>query len=212
MELEAFIQKLIYVHAGFGGLALCTGGIAISVKKGSNLHKKSGKLFFYTMFTSAVLSLIIALMPQHESPFLIGIGLFSMYFLITGLRSLSFKKPDISLKTDKILAILLIATCLFMIVHPIIVRGKLNIVLLIFGIVGILFAISDLSDYLHPAKLRTRWLSLHLGKMTGGYISAVSAFFVVNQILPGIWNWFVPGIVGGFYIFFSIRKITKPRE
>ena len=45
--------------------------------------------------------------------------------------------------------------------------------------------------------------------MTGGYISAVSAFFVVNDILPGLWNWFMPGIVGGIYINYMIRKLES---
>jgi len=58
-------------------------------------------------------------------------------------------------------------------------------------------------------QLKTKWLKLHLGKMTGGYISAVTAFFVVNQILINLWNWFLPGIIGGIYIPFWIRKLNK---
>ena len=50
---------------------------------------------------------------------------------------------------------------------------------------------------------------MHLGKMMGGYISAVTAFFVVNQIIPGMWNWFVPGVVGGVYISYWMMKLTK---
>ena len=57
--------------------------------------------------------------------------------------------------------------------------------------------------------LQKNWVKLHLGKITGSYIAAVSAFFVVNKILPGIWNWFVPGIIGGLYITYWIIKINK---
>ena len=48
--------------------------------------------------------------------------------------------------------------------------------------------------------------------MTGGYIAAVTAFFVVNEILPGIANWFVPGVIGGAYIAWWIKSLnrTKP--
>ena len=48
--------------------------------------------------------------------------------------------------------------------------------------------------------------------MTGGYIAAVSAFFVVNQILPGIWNWFVPGIIGSGYITYWMIKLNKKKS
>ena len=46
MELEKIVQIFIYTHAGFGGIALLTGAIALIAKKGNKLHKKSGKVFF----------------------------------------------------------------------------------------------------------------------------------------------------------------------
>jgi hypothetical protein len=39
----------------------------------------------------------------------------------------------------------------------------------------------------------------------------VTAFFVVNQVLPGIWNWFVPGIIGGLYITYWMIKMNKKK-
>ena len=60
-------------------------------------------------------------------------------------------------------------------------------------------------------RIRKGWLKLHLGKMTGGYIAAVSAFFVVNQILPGISNWFVPSVVGSVFITYWMNKLNKPK-
>jgi len=44
--------------------------------------------------------------------------------------------------------------------------------------------------------------------MTGGYISAVTAFFVVNEILPGLWNWFIPTLIGSIYIAFWMKKVS----
>jgi hypothetical protein len=96
-----------------------------------------------------------------------------------------------------------------MIIYPVIMLGKLNMVLLVFGIVGLVFSIRDIRLYKDLKQLKKNWLKLHLGKMTGGYIAAVSAFFVVNQVLPGIWNWFVPGIIGGVYISYWMIKLNK---
>ncbi len=211
MELEKLVQLFIYTHATFGGIALLTGGITLSVKKGQNVHKKSGIVFFYTMFISALMAFIISVLPNHESPFLFAIGLFSAYFLLTGYRSLKFRQPDYSLKTDKIISSLIIVTGTTMIFYPLLFQGKINSVLLIFGLVGIVFGIKDLILFKNRERLQKSWLKLHLGKMTGGYISAVSAFFVVNNILPGLWNWFVPGIVGSIFITYWMFKI-KPTQ
>jgi uncharacterized membrane protein len=210
MEIEKIAELLIYyVHAPLGGIALLVGGISLIAKKGNRIHKKSGKIFFYTMLISAIAAFIISILPNHESPFLFSIGLFSTYFLISGLRGLNFKQKEFELRVDKIIAYLIILTGLSMIIYPIILFSKLNIILTVFGLVGIVFGLRDLKLYKDIKRLRKSWLKLHLGKMTGGYIAAVSAFFVVNQILPGIWNWFVPGIIGSGYITYWMMKLNK---
>ena len=74
-----------------------------------------------------------------------------------------------------------------------------------------LLRLRDLKLFQDIQRIKKNWLKLHLGKMTGGYIAAVSAFFVVNQILPGIWNWFVPGIIGSGYITYWMIKLNKKK-
>lgn len=209
MEIEKIAQTLIYTHAGFGGISLLAGGLALVAKKGSQIHKKAGKVFYYTMLISALIAFVVSALPNHESPFLFSIGVFSIYFLLSGFRSLNFKQKEFNLKIDRVIACTIILTGLFMILYPIILYRKLNIILLVFGIVGIMFGIRDLKLFKDQNRLRKNWLKLHLGKMIGGYIAAVSAFFVVNQILPGIWNWFVPGIIGGGYITYWMMKLDK---
>jgi uncharacterized membrane protein len=212
MVIEKLAEILIiYIHVPLGGIALLTGGISLIAKKGNRIHKKSGKIFFYSMLFSAISAFLISIFPNHESPFLFSIGLFSAYFLISGLRSLNYKKKNFELRTDKIIAYLIFLTGISMILYPIILYSKVNIILSIFGTVGIIFGFRDLMLFRDNERLKKNWLKLHLGKMTGGYIAAVSAFFVVNQILPGIWNWFVPGIVGSGYIAYWMMKLNKKK-
>jgi hypothetical protein len=163
------------------------------------------------MLFSAISAFIISVLPNHESPFLFSIGLFSTYFLVSGLRSLRFKQKEFELKTDKIIAYLITLTGISMILYPIVLYSKLNIILTVFGLVGIVFGLRDLKLFQDIQRIKKNWLKLHLGKMTGGYIAAVSAFFVVNQILPGIWNWFVPGIIGSGYITYWMIKLNKKK-
>ena len=96
-----------------------------------------------------------------------------------------------------------------MILYPIIVKHKLSIVLTVFGVVGLTFGVLDLIQFRNHDKLKKNWLKTHLGKMVGGYIAATTAFAVVNGIFPGIYSWFIPGVIGGFYIYYWNRKIDK---
>lgn len=212
METELLIRWGIYLHAGLGGLALLSGGIALGATKGKSLHRSAGKWFYYSMLASACLALVIALSPEHENPFLFSIGLFSSYFLITGYRSLRLKRTVDRLGVDKFYAFLIVLIGTGMMLYPLLLNGEINIVLLVFGAFGVISGIRDLWRFRQPELLQASWLKAHLGKMTGGYIAAVSAFLVVNQLLPGLWNWFAPSIVGSVFIAYWMRKVGRPKS
>lgn len=208
--MEQFAEFLIqYIHAPLGGIALLSGGISLVSKKGSPLHKKSGKVFFYSMLLSAFSALVVSVLQNHISPFLFSIGIFSSYFLISGILSLRYKRKAVRLSIDKSIAYLICITGFAMVTYHIILYSKLNLILTVFGLASIVFGLRDLSRLKDVKRLRKGWLKLHLGKMTWGYIDAVSAFFVVNQILPSVWNWFVPTLVGSIYIAYWIKKLNK---
>ena len=207
--MEKTIQIFIYIHAAFGGSALLAGLVSIIAKKGKKIHRKSGLIFFYSMMLSGITAMIVAVLPNHESPFLFAVGIFSLYFVLTGNRALNFKRKNPDLKIDKLISITMITTGVLMILLPIILTKSINIVLLVYAIVGILFSVSDFILFRNPERLRKGWLKLHLGKMLGGYISATTAFVVVNEFFPSFYGWFIPGIVGGFVIAYWMRKMNK---
>jgi uncharacterized membrane protein len=209
METQQLIQALIYTHIGLGATALAAGLLAIVAKKGQNLHKKAGLVFYYAMLSSAVLALLVSVLPQHENPFLFAIGIFSTFFILTGYRALGFKKPNPNLLVDKLIASVMLITGLAMFLVPLLVYKKLNVVLGVFGVMGIVFSVRDLKLYQHPEKLQPNWLKMHLGNMMGGYIAATTAFMVNVNVLPGIYGWFAPGLLGGIYIAFWMRKLNK---
>ena len=208
-NIEETTQILIYVHAAFGGIALLTGLVSILAKKGKKIHRKSGLIFFYSMLLSGITAMIISVMPNHESPFLFAVGIFSLYFVLTGKRALNFKRKHPDLKIDKLISIIMITTGILMISLPIILTKSINIILVVFAIVGIIFSVRDLILFKNPERLRKGWLKLHLGKMLGGYISATTAFVVVNGFFPSFYGWFIPGIVGGLIIAYWMRKMNK---
>ena len=205
--MESAINILIITHATFGGIALLTGLISIIAYKGKNLHKKSGKFFVYTMITSGLIAMFIAVLPNHECPFLFAIGIFSTYLALTGYRALRFKRKSINLKLDIVLAWIMAVTGFLMIILPTVLTQRFNIVLGVFGILGISLAIQDLMLFRNSKRLRKGWLKMHIGKIMGGYISAVTAFIVVNQLIPGIYGWLIPSLIGSVFIAYWMRRV-----
>ena len=80
---------------------MLAGLVSIIAQKGKNIHRKSGLIFFYSMMLSGIIAIIVAVFPNHESPFLFAVGIFSLYFVLTGNRALNFKRKNPDLKIDK---------------------------------------------------------------------------------------------------------------
>ncbi|NNF19953.1 MAG: DUF2306 domain-containing protein, partial [Flavobacteriaceae bacterium] len=155
-------------------------------------------------------AMVVSILPGHQSPFFFAIGIFSGYLALSGNRAIRFKKKVKNFKTDRWISGIMAVSGALMIITPPIITGSINTILTVFGGTGLFFAIRDLLLFRNPSKLRKQWQQLHLGKMSGAYIAAVTAFVVVNETLPGLYAWFVPGLVGSVYIAYWTRKVSRP--
>lgn len=204
------IQILLLFHILLGSLALVAGAVAMYVTKGTQQHILAGRVFYYSLMISVSLSLIIALLPHHYNPFLMAIGIFTLYLAYSGQRAMAYKNASqISFIPDKIAAYTMMATSLGMMAFPILWQHTINVILFTFGLIGIAFAVRDLSMFKHKQTLQKQYLSMHIGKMGGAYIAAVTALLVVNDVFPGIWEWFVPTFVGTIFIARAIQKTKE---
>lgn len=214
--MEETIKIFIYIHAFFGGLGLITGIGSSIVKKGSPIHKKFGKLFSIGMFTSSIISLPIACMPNHENPFLFLIGLFTIYLVLVGNRALTFK-PKQKLEANNLDK--LISGSMFVISLLMIGLGLLgfiqkidnSILYLFFGGFGTLMTIKDFLFFKNFKEKKNAWLISHIGKISGALIASVTAFIVAGLGLGNIISWILPSIIGTFYISYHSRKY-KPKK
>lgn len=161
------------------------------------------------MLASVLVAIYIALMPNHENSFLLAIGIFTNYFLLSGYAALKYRNRSANILEQAISWIMLL-TGILMIALPIYFNKSINIIITVFGILSIFLAIRDIFLFRKPEQLKEKWLTLHLTKMVSGYISAFSAFLVANNVFPIVYlNWFLPGIIGGFYIAYWIGKVEK---
>lgn len=209
--MEPLIQVLIYTHAFMGGLGLLSGAVSIMTQKGGRYHKKSGKLFSFTMIFSALISLIVARMPGHENLFLFLIGIFTIYMILAGNRALTFKRSkkkeadlvDKAISGGMFLASLAmlglgIAGFFFSITN--------SILYLFFGFFGAFMSLKDFQTFKSYKTDKNAWIVSHIGRMTGAFIASVTAFLVAGLQISTLAVWISPTIVGTIYIIYWSRK------
>ncbi|MEW7291484.1 hypothetical protein [Aquimarina sp. 2304DJ70-9] len=214
--MEQTITIFIYIHAFFGGVGLIAGILSIITKKGSALHKKTGKLFSIGMMASSLISLPIAWMPNHENLFLFLIGLFTMYLVLAGNRALSFKskhkkEADWADKTisGSMLFFSVIMTTLG--IYGIATGVTNSILFLFFGAFGLFMTIKDFRFFKTFTNTKNSWLTTHISKIIGAFIASITAFIVAGLGIGSLIAWITPTILGTLYIIYWNRKIkVKP--
>ncbi|WP_396156449.1 DUF2306 domain-containing protein [Flavobacterium macrobrachii] len=198
--METIFTILLIIHIIAGSIGLLTGTINIIKKKGDKAHKKVGEFFFYSMLINGFAGLVMSLI--HRNDFLLIVAVFSIYMVATGQRFLSLKQLHKEQKPKTIDWILtytmLVFALLFITYGSYLLINKVNfgIVLLVFGVVSCLMAIKDIKVYKGNIKEKNYWLLLHIQRMVGSYIAALTAFIVVNNhFLPGIVGWLLPTVI-----------------
>jgi len=188
---------LLIIHVTGGSISLLLGSYILSTKKGDQRHKKIGKVFFYTMLTSALVSLPMSYL--HSNYFLFIIGVFTIYMVLSGKRYLAIKTPEqVSIYDWLLSAMMLIFGLLFILFGIIqLVKGVFfGVVFMVFGIIALSFVLQDYTNFRGKSKIKNTWLTSHLQRMTGSYIATSTAFLVVNNtILPPVLAWMMPTII-----------------
>jgi uncharacterized membrane protein len=209
--METTFTILLLIHIVSGSIGLITGTINLIRKKGDKLHKNFGFFFLSEMLINGVSGLLMSLI--HFNFFLLIVGVFSIYMVSTGQRYLSLKTISPSQKALKIDWILSAGMFLFgigFIIYGILLllsSNNFGIVLLVFGFISISMAYQDFKNYQGRNSNKNFWLLVHIQRMMGSYIAAMTAFIVVNNtILPGIVAWLLPTVIVTPLIFKWSRK------
>ncbi len=213
--METMISVLRITHIAAGALALVAGVIPLVGSKGNRTHRRWGKVYMGAMGIVLLTALLLSLFKSI--PFLLLVAVFSSYLLLSGYRSLRTRVPSAQIGLPDLL---LVGTgiaggCLMAGygVYTIARGNSFGVVALVFGTICTLLASLDIKRLRtrHPVKLA--WLHAHLSRMTGAYISTVTAFLVVNvQFLPGWLVWLLPTAVGTVFIFRWIRIYDHKRR
>ena len=180
------MNMLLPIHVVAGGLAIVLGAVALLVKKGSTIHRKSGLLFVYAML---VLGISAAILGN------VGGGVMTVYFVVTALMTVRPASPW----TRRINIAALTIPVTFAISDIILgvkafnsPQGSLNgvpfLMLFFLAAIMILAAIGDLRIIRFGVPNGGPRLARHLWRMCFALFIAAGSFFSVRErvakILP----------------------------
>jgi uncharacterized membrane protein len=172
-SMTAFKLALV-LHIIFGIIAFVAAPSAMMAKKGSPIHKRFGKLFFYAMMGVAASAFV--LWTLGAKLFLMLIAIFSFYLAFSGYRAVKLKnnpaeEEDWLVAGSAFLAGLgLVGMGLYYKIQG----DSFGIVSIVFGMVCAISAARDMLRFYRPATNPQAWLINHLSKMLGAYIATVS--------------------------------------
>lgn len=202
------------LHVMFGTVALAMVPAALLARKGGAWHRRWGVVFTVAMFVVLLSAGFLWQAKGHL--FLVPLGAVSAYLIFNGWRVIARRRrterDEIEDRIDMLAAWAAIAagtataflggtaaTPLMLSIKP---------ALLGIGAIAIAFGVNDLLGFRSP-RLRSGWLLAHLSAMLAAYISAVTAFVVINaHDVPMMFRWLVPSSLGAATIVaYSLRVI-----
>jgi fluoride ion exporter CrcB/FEX len=208
---------LLYLHAFAGTLALVIAPLAMLASKGSDAHRRWGKVFFYAMSVVVVTAIIAGIVRPNILIALVA--LFSFHMLASGYRALYLKRLHEGQRMqrwDFILqgsaAVINGALFLWGLINLTMGRrDSASIIFFVFGSVGLFMVWRNVHQFYKRSVDKREWLYMHMTGFLGGYIATVSAFSAVNlHMIQPIWlQWLWPTIIGSPLIAYWISYYRK---
>lgn len=182
-HLPALFTSLLIVHVGAGLLAVAIGLMPVLTRKGSRLHRSSGRAFAGLM--TLLLIAAWAMTALRPDAYFLGLSAAASLTLFSGLRVLGRKRPDLQAShrarpLDWLATIA--AACVGLLILSLAVTGHSDappqiLIALAYGSLSI--AGWDIWRFLRPIDWPFSpdlWTFEHLWKMLGAYSAVLSAF------------------------------------
>lgn len=208
-------RSVLIIHILAGATALACGLLAILSRKGKRPHTLSGTWFYLAMYLVGYSAVVLSLMQWN--PFLLSVGIFSSYLTYSGKQAIGYwrlREQYTPMLSEKLPVALAFFTSLAMILYPLydmMANQQAYIpVSIVFGAIMLSGTIRDFMRFSNPDNFTPRnanWLLRHIAMMGGAYISAITAFLVVNlKDVPFWMPWLLPTVIGSALITITIRK------
>ena len=219
--MPTLFQTLLGLHIAGGFTGLFCGTISIGVKKGSKLHKLTGKFFFWGMFVASIVALVLSNLPEHHNIFLFAVGGFTLYMISSGYRIVYlkrlFKSTAASFKSlDYLISLFGCCFGLFLVylaLNNMYQGNNFGIVPGVFGLICLNYARMDFKMLFQKILLKEIWMPNHITRMMGAMIASYTAFLVVNVKMQPVWVlWLLPTLIGSGLITYYLRKFALKKS
>ncbi len=204
MAVERFITGL---HVVAGMLVLVVAPAALLVRKGGRWHRRWGFVFAAAM--ALVIATAAVMWIPHGHLFLLFLDVMSAYLIFAGLRVIARGRRKARNRVADGVDLAAAAAVLASGCTLIAIAASANTplmrnlapVLVALSAIGAAFAALDIKALGARSRSRLGSLLFHLSAMIGAYVSAVTAFCVINfHAVPMPLRWFVPSAVGSIVI------------
>ena len=196
--MDGIFKAVLIIHILFGVVALFVAPAAMLTAKGGLWHRRWGKIFFWSITVVALTAVVMSLI--RSGLFFLLVALFSFYLALTGYRVLYRKTPQQRpRKVDWTAVSIMLLGSLALIAYGVylMLTSSFGMVAIVFGVIGLLLAMSDVRDFLHHPADKMAWWYSHMTRMLAAYIATVTAFSVVNfKFLPPVARWLWATAVG----------------
>lgn len=208
-------EILTLIHGICGGVIFVTALLLFFLEKGTLLHRRIGKVYFYSWPIILLTGYLIG------SLVIVAIVFMGYYLAITGIRFAQRKNKAYE-NIDKIIlavaafvvAFMLYASIRLYLHHQYGFAIVSSIFTLLYG-----FVISaDASAHIFhrpiiKPKQKSNWYLMHLQRMNLSFLTAVSAFAAVQQVFErDELNFILPGLLGAFVVRYSVKYFRKKME
>jgi len=202
------------LHVVFGMAALVAAPAALFMPKGGRRHRRLGVCF--TLAMSVVLCSAGFMWQAKGHLFLVPLAVVSAYLIFNGFRVVSRRRrtspSPFHDRVDIAAGVVAVAAGLGSAYLGIGAGSPLLLsirpALIGIGTVAIAFGLNDMLGFLGP-RMRQGWLLAHFAAMIAAYISAVTAFVVINAHgVPMLLRWLVPSLAGaGVIVTYTLRYV-----
>jgi hypothetical protein len=187
---------LLLIHIAAGGLAIILGAVALSAKKGGNIHRRSGVLFVGAMLLLGISAAILGVRKNGPTDSNVFGGLMTAYFVVTALMTVRPASPwnrPINVVAVTVAAVLAIFDVLGGVKAFRSPHGSLNgapfFMLFFLATIMSLAAIGDVRVLRFGMPHGRPRLGRHLWRMCFALFIAAGSFFSIRErvakILPG---------------------------
>jgi hypothetical protein len=190
------------LHVICGSIVLVVAPAALAVRKGGRWHRRWGTAFMFAM--SIVLFTAGFMWQPKGHVFLMALALISAYLVYNGYRTIARRRrkraDQLDDGVDALAAAMTVASgvwllCIAATASESLMKSLAPIMTAL-GLTAVAFALNDVRGIIGP-RSRVGSLIAHFSAMIAAYISAVTAFVVINAHgVPMELRWLVPIGIG----------------